>query len=151
MCSIDVDHLLHVFFDCRFASQCWQHAGLAFSMWEVEDASTWLLNTLDSADNDHLVKVGMTLWAIWFFRNKKVWENKVVSPQFVVEWSCNHLREWKSVSQVNRTQQTAAICNRRELARWEKPIQGKLKVNVDAAITQNSRCFSVGKLLRDHS
>lgn len=36
MCDNDVEHLLHVFFDCQFASQCWAYAGLSYDMSLVE-------------------------------------------------------------------------------------------------------------------
>ena len=41
MCTGDVEHLLHLFFDCPFAKSCWQQAGLSYDMREVEDAREW--------------------------------------------------------------------------------------------------------------
>lgn len=32
MCERDVEHLLHVFFDCAFANQCWCYAGAGYDM-----------------------------------------------------------------------------------------------------------------------
>ncbi|XP_074352920.1 uncharacterized protein LOC141692079 [Apium graveolens] len=94
--------------------------------------------------------MAMTLWAISFFRNKKVWENKVVTPRFVVEWSMNQLHDWKSaVSKVQGNQKPSVVTVRRENSRWVRPDQGKIKVNVDAAIVQGSSYFSAGMLLRD--
>ncbi|XP_074323028.1 uncharacterized protein LOC141659976 [Apium graveolens] len=38
LCNVDVEHLLHVFFDCRFASECWSKAGIVYDMQRVEEA-----------------------------------------------------------------------------------------------------------------
>lgn len=39
-CAIgEVEHLLHLFFDCRFADKCWRRVGLLYDMWEVENGS----------------------------------------------------------------------------------------------------------------
>lgn len=39
MCNRDVEHMLHVFFDCQYANQCWDHVGLHYDMREVHSSS----------------------------------------------------------------------------------------------------------------
>lgn len=39
VCSQDIEHMLHVFFDCPFASQCWLYMGKVYNIREVEVAS----------------------------------------------------------------------------------------------------------------
>lgn len=152
MCNTDEEHLFHVFFDCEFASQCWQYAGLSFNFWEVEDVSTWLLNKLATDNSDQIITIAMVLWAIWFFRNKRVWEEKRVTPGFAVDWGLKQLHDWKqAVSQVQNLQQGHTTANNRENAKWVRPVQGKFKVNVDAGIAEGSNCFTIGMLLRDHT
>lgn len=46
MCEKDVEHLLHLFFDCDFAKQCWSVVNLNFDMRNVENALDWLLQKL---------------------------------------------------------------------------------------------------------
>lgn len=48
MCTGDVEYLLHLFFDCMFASSCWHHVGLYYDMREVESAPEWFLNKLST-------------------------------------------------------------------------------------------------------
>ncbi|KAL8093239.1 hypothetical protein AgCh_035216 [Apium graveolens] len=125
---------------------------LQFDMGEVEDATIWLLEQLATENNDKLVKVVMTLWAIWFFRNKKVWDNKIVTPDFAVNWSLKQLQEWKiAVSKVIDSSERPTTVTRREGTKWTHLEQGKLKVNVDASIEQGSSCYSIGMILRDHT
>lgn len=64
LCNRDVEHKLHVFFDCLFATQCWQLAGLGFDMADVKNALGWLLNRLETDNNDTLIKVAIVLWGI---------------------------------------------------------------------------------------
>lgn len=35
-----------------------------FNMWEVEDATAWLLDKLTSENHDQLIKISLTFWAI---------------------------------------------------------------------------------------
>lgn len=152
LCNTDIEHLIHVFFYCNFASQCWQHIGLQFDMWEVEDATVWLLEKLATENNDNLIKIAMTPWVIWFFCNKEVWDNKTVTPNFAPDWSLKQLLEWRiEVSQVNGPKQHPAITIRKEATKWVRPEQRKLKVNVDASIVQGSSFYSVGMIHRDHT
>lgn len=43
MCLVDIEHMSHLFFDCKFAAGCWEHANLCFDWSEVENANEWLL------------------------------------------------------------------------------------------------------------
>lgn len=88
----------------------------------IEDIPAWLLNKLSLENYVHLKKVVMLLWSIWFFRNKKVWENKSVSPQLVVDWSLQHVHEWKVATASSKASQVIAV-NRvnRSDSRWIKP------------------------------
>lgn len=77
---------MHVFFDCNFARCCWQHAGLEFDMGDVFSAPEWLLHKLNVSPQDELIKISTVLYGIWVWRNKRVWENKVVSGAIVLSW-----------------------------------------------------------------
>lgn len=152
MCTTDDEHLLHLFFDCEFASQCWHYAGLSFDLWEIGDVSNWLLNKLMTESHVQISKIAMILWTIWFFRNKRVWEEKSVNPVFAVDWGLKQLHDWKkAVAQVQNSQQAYTTVINKENVKWVKPEQGKFKVNVDAGIVEGSTCFTIGMLLRDHT
>lgn len=43
MCNEDIEHMLHFFFYCKFATDCWNKIGILFDMQSVESASSWLL------------------------------------------------------------------------------------------------------------
>lgn len=95
MCDADVEHLLHLFFDCPFATSCWQYVGMPLDMSTVEYAPDWLLQKLNEASHEEIVLIARVLWGIWFFRNKKVWENKTVNDMVAMEWSAKYFADWR--------------------------------------------------------
>lgn len=91
-CEEDVEHLLHIFFDCRFVAQCWKYNGISFDMSTVESAPLWLLDRLSTESHDKNVTISAVILGIWFVRNK---ENQMLMPKIVVDWSMNQIEEWK--------------------------------------------------------
>lgn len=86
-----MEHLLHVFLDCRFANACWRVLGLEFDTSTIESCPDWLLQSLVSESHERLVQVATVLWGIWSARNLKVWENKVVPPELSMQWSAKQV------------------------------------------------------------
>lgn len=66
LCNVDIEHLLHLFFDCQYASSCWQSVGLVYDMREVTSALDWLLKKLELANHDEIIKICVTLWGYDF-------------------------------------------------------------------------------------
>ena len=76
VCNADKEHLLHLFFDCRFAENCWQSVDLKYDMREAYSVSDCLLHESAIAKYEDIVSICLVLWGIWFWRNKKVWQNQ---------------------------------------------------------------------------
>lgn len=150
MCNRDIEHLGHVFFDCDFATQCWNTVGIVYDMSTVDQIPEWLLQKLASAPAEEVIKICVVLWGIWFWRNKKVWEGKSVSAGFAMEGSFRMVNEWKeakrkqvAVSSSSRSKPQKYVC------RWKPPEEDTLEVNVDASIYPGSETFSIGMLIRN--
>lgn len=47
----------------------------------------WLLNFLTDEKRDAVTLIVSVLWGIWFFRNKLVWENMLVTAKVATNWS----------------------------------------------------------------
>lgn len=152
MCNVDVEHMVHVFSDCCFAKQCWQEAGIINDMTHNEYASDWLNSKLALDNQENLTKIAMVLWGIWFARNKKVWEEKLLTPKLAVELSMKHIQEWReAVRHVKGPDRSGSSTGRRDHAvKWQCPVEGQLKLNVDASVFPGSTSFTVGMVLRDH-
>lgn len=106
------------------------------------DATVWMLEKLCTESYDKLVRIAMILWDIWFFRNKRVWESEVVTPQFAADWSLKQLQDWKvAIAKSQSSQNTNHNGDQSKSTRWVAPECGKLKVNVNAAIVQGQSLF----------
>lgn len=151
MCNSDVEHLLHLFFDCTFAKQCWDKVGLSLDMWSVESAPEWLLQQLANSNGERIVKIVTTLWSIWTARNMKIWEQKFINPNVIVEWSVKYVTDWCEAKK--RSLKTRISGTTGELtaeARWSPPNVNHFKLNVDASVFPGTQNFSVGMVIRDH-
>lgn len=151
MCNADVEHLLHVFFDCPFAHNCWQYTGGSFDMHAVEFAPDWLLWQLSNVSDSELIRIAKVLWGIWFFRNKKVWESKIVTHVVAMDWSAKILSDWENAKQrrANMVPSTLTSISHAPPV-WKPPDAGCFKLNVDASFHAGANTFSVGLVLRNH-
>lgn len=151
LCLNDIEHLLHIFLDCSFAKRCWNLLGLEFDTSSAESCSEWLLQRLAEEDGEKMVQVAIVLWGIWSARNMLVWENKKVTPENAMQWSINQVRQWQEVQVVRSSNDVIGMPSHRpELALWNAPATGKLKVNVDASVVSGASSFAIGMVLRDH-
>ena len=150
MCNTDIEHLLHVFFDCQYAAQCWDHAGLQYDMMAVESAPEWLLNRVNEGTMQEVCKVASVLWGIWYGRNKRVWDDKLISPAIATDWSMRAVKEWQQAQknrpdQVNSRESTVL----KKSVSWRPPDAGSMKINVDASLSKESDSYAVGMVIRD--
>lgn len=93
MCNFDNENMAHVLFTCPFVVACWQCTGLRYDLSMEEYAPSWLLNEIQSVNSSQAVVITRVLWEVWFFRNKKVWENKVVTAAVAMEWKAKVISE----------------------------------------------------------
>lgn len=120
-------------------------------MQEVECVSEWLIHKISNDPSEEVEVVAKVLWGIWLFRNRKVWENKVVNNVVAMDWSRKSISDWQMAK---RTKCQNQLMDARTVARathkWKPPREGCMKLNVDAVIKLDAQSFSVGLILRDH-
>lgn len=84
----------------------------------------------------YVLFIAMTLWGIWFFGNKKVWENKFVTLKFVMEWSSKQLADRKRANDKLVTPRTSGVLSRHPVStKWVAPGTGCLKSKCRCFIT----------------
>lgn len=71
------------------------YAGLNYNMHEVFCAPDWLIQKINEGKVEEVSKIAIVLWGIWSWRNKKVWEGKVVSQTLAVDGSTKIVRDWR--------------------------------------------------------
>ncbi|KAK8579910.1 hypothetical protein V6N12_070211 [Hibiscus sabdariffa] len=89
------------------------------------------------------LKLLILIWAIWTSRNKLVHENVKQYAFAVVRFSMNYVREITFVSSSLATLQNPMM------AKWSRPFDPSVKINVDAAFDSSSSRASSGVVVRD--
>ncbi|WOH01628.1 hypothetical protein DCAR_0521012 [Daucus carota subsp. sativus] len=150
MCTGEVEHLRHLFFECGFAKECWQQKGFDSNVWDIESSHEWLLHTLANGPDEILVKMVSVLWGVWFARNKRIFENRFMSPATVMAWSAKQILEWQIANK--KVSFSPHLSNRQQGdgRKWQVPEQGCLKINVDASVVDGQNSFGIGMVLRNH-
>lgn len=60
------------------------------------EANLWLLEKIQAASQSELSIVCTTLYGIWYWRNKQVWEGKIVPGNVAIECSMKMVQDWKN-------------------------------------------------------
>ncbi|XP_074346115.1 uncharacterized protein LOC141684873 [Apium graveolens] len=118
---------------------------------EVEYVSDRLFRKLSTESGDSLVKIATILWAVWFARNQKIFEGKLLTPEFAMQWSSRQISEWQLAQRKHcpNIRPTRSSSNQ-EVNKWCPPATGELKVNVDVSVYEGEDFFSIGMVMRNH-
>ena len=119
-------------------------------MMAVESAPEWLLNRVYEGTMQEVCKVASVLWGIWYGRNKRVWDDKLISPAIATDWSMRAVKEWQQAQknrpdQVNSRESTVL----KKSVSWRPPDARSMKINVDASLSKESDSYAVGMVIRD--
>lgn len=101
---------------------------------------------LNSLSSDSMRRVGMLLWAIWWRRKGKVWEDVDHPTAVVIRRASEELSEGERV----QSKSPSSVSVHQHQVRWHKPPLGSVKCNY-AAIFKEHHCCGVGICIRDHS
>lgn len=108
-----------------------------YDMREVYEAPSWVLHKLATISGDEATKVATVLWGVWYARNLKVWENKVLSPVLAMEGSSKQIMERREALARRTSEQSNSKSDQtRRIQRWAPPVEGVLKLNVDVSVLQ---------------
>lgn len=120
-------------------------------MMEVFSAPDWLLEKLHSASHNEVVKICTIFYGIWYWRNKLVWENRVIAANLAMEGVFLQMKEWvearKSVDKARVIHTHSGNSNDKQ---WYPPDINMMKVNVDASWHTEASSFTIGTVIRDH-
>lgn len=134
----------HLFFECSFAKECWLKLGINVDSWDIELSHEWLLQKLATGSKEEILKIVTALWGVWFARNKRIFENKIMTPDFVMAWSRRQIVEWQEANRKSQESDTRIVENREAENMWKAPIAGCLKINVDALFVKGQDFYLIG-------
>ena len=101
-----------------------------------------------TASRDQILLIYVLCRSIWQRRNDWVWNHVATSPFGVHSRACCMFTEWQRAREdnsVHNTQQHTMV----RFWTWCKPLEGWVKINVDAAFVQGTDQVWVGCVIRD--
>ena len=102
MCDQEDETLDHLFLKCHFARALWFALPWNFCSNAIPSIRQWLITTLEKykasngQDDNVLTNISATLWVIWTYRNKVMFENETVDVQQAISITRYLLKEWKT-------------------------------------------------------
>ncbi|CAN6270926.1 unnamed protein product [Urochloa humidicola] len=144
-----VDSWKHALLDCNYARCVWalerEETVESICTIQHKDARGWLAEVLSTLPQEELIRVVVTLWAIWYARRKVVYENSFQSPLSTHSFIDRYVADLDmAVPQQEKKELRKSVS-----LRWIPPPSGVAKINVDAAISKNMRLGSVVAVARD--
>jgi ribonuclease HI len=86
------------------------------------------------------------LWSIWKQRNNRIWNNIIDAQNFVFTCAATVLSDWQSPHRVR----TGELIQPIEIVhRWKKPINGRVKCNIDASFSSTLNKVGIGMCIRN--
>jgi hypothetical protein len=142
----------HVFFSCETSTLARQTAGLNNILdhrLQQGNSVRDIIHSICSFESKEVAGIfAMMLWVLWNNRNNMVWNDVSESGHNLGYKSRALWDEWKLVYQQKNSAGTPL--QQQQNLRWEKPMFGWYKCNVDAAFHQELNKISTGWCLRDH-
>ncbi|KAL5784703.1 hypothetical protein ACOSQ2_007095 [Xanthoceras sorbifolium] len=95
--------------------------------------------------------LAVSLWRLWFRRNRLIHENVALPAIDILNWSISFLAEFyaANLSSLPTTSSSLFSTGSSSAEHWKAPIEGWYKLNVDASLN-NAACFvGLGAVVRD--
>uniref|UniRef100_A0A803NML8 Uncharacterized protein n=1 Tax=Cannabis sativa TaxID=3483 RepID=A0A803NML8_CANSA len=112
--------------------------------------STWLEEVYTRFVDSERRLISMVVWAIWKCRNDLVWDNKSKFVREVVTLATTVLNQWHSARDKIQDTSLGFLNSKDSDEHWRIPNVETIKVNTDAAIFEQSQCFSYSLVARNH-
>lgn len=118
-------------------------------MREVECATDWLLDKLNTKSVDNLISIVKVLTGIWIARNKKVWEAKEIDSSTIMAMSSKQIMDSQEGNQKYKVSSLRLVSEAVKVTKWVPSDCGWVKLNVDASIIEGESSFAVGMVIRN--
>jgi len=115
-----------------------------------EDARGWLHEAVANLRHEDLVRLTVTMWAIWYARRKAIHEEMFQNPLSTHNFIERFLSDLETATPTEVKQRQGESI-RPQGPRWIPPPRGVLKVNVDAALSKNSDIAAMAAVARDET
>ncbi|CAN1135828.1 Putative ribonuclease H protein At1g65750 [Linum perenne] len=98
ICGSATEDFNHLFFDCQYAEDCWEHASLCVWIADIKLNTPlfddWLQRLLLSAATDSREKAAVVLWGLWRERNRRVWTQEACTARTATKLALEDVANW---------------------------------------------------------
>jgi ribonuclease HI len=152
LCDQENEDDWHIIFTCEASTLARHYAGLDSilvpRLQRYNSAKDVIFSICSNEDKATAGLFAVMVWVLWSNRNSKVWDD-MSEHGCTLGYKSKHLwDEWAAVQQLQ--QATPTHIQQQQHIRWEKPMFGWYKCNVDAAFHKNLNKTSTGWCLHDH-
>jgi hypothetical protein len=156
-CKREPKTTLHVLWNCLAAQDVWGGRGKRKSYFqkcriEFVNFEALLEEFIHRFDKDIVEFMVVLARQIWLRRNSYVFEGEFRHPNAVFDGVARALEEYKRCLQLDRE----LVDKEKEVTKvtekkWTPPLEGKIKINWDAAVNAKGNCIGLGIVARDCS
>ncbi|KAL4272451.1 hypothetical protein GQ457_13G023230 [Hibiscus cannabinus] len=144
VCNLANETTEHVFRDCHIACLVWTQLGFVWPQYAtLLPFKEWLSWLFDSFPMNRLVLLVITLWSLWYARNKKVHEANLQTPEQICAFIVSYCRELELIASklhlISSTQNSL----------WQAPDPPLVKANFDASFSGVDRASWSGVVVRN--
>ncbi|CAN1824958.1 Putative ribonuclease H protein At1g65750 [Linum perenne] len=150
VCGSNPEDYNHLFFNCSYAIDCWNSAGLSDRFDSIRTSSPQAAGRfqllLQVAQTDFRDSASIVLWGIWNERNRRVWRNESCTARTAMKLAFDDVSNWLAAqaSPVPPAQPAVHPCEK-----WHAPPFGSLKCNSDVGFHAATNEMGMGIILRD--
>ncbi|KAH9683148.1 reverse transcriptase domain-containing protein [Citrus sinensis] len=148
LCNACNETVTHALLECGFARSCWISSAVG-ALGHYTSFLGWLEFIFTMYNKENCQLAAMICWRIWIHRNDFVWNQRRSSGLQVLNSAGRMLFQWQSAKNQLLWADVAAVNGNHGAVCWEKPCDGWLKCNVDAAIFKAHGKFSIGCVIRN--
>uniref|UniRef100_A0A803NFH1 Reverse transcriptase domain-containing protein n=1 Tax=Cannabis sativa TaxID=3483 RepID=A0A803NFH1_CANSA len=149
VCSSAEETIFHALVECPTAAICWERTGIGTVLHQNFNFLVWCMEAFQQVDKSGKETVVAVCWALWNARNDKVWQGKSVGADGIVSSAKNFLNHWQNAQKTVIETTFSGLIPGDAAEHWFAPIDGRVKVNVDAALFSNPHHVGIGLVARD--
>lgn len=134
---------IHVLRDCDWARLVWKNIKDLPMSFSAESFKEWVAEIVNNKVHPSLELICMCAWQIWKARNDLWFEKILIHPNMCFFRAKDLLDEY------GKTNVKLGHVKARREAKWSRPPEGFVKINIDAAVDIGAGRAAIGMVARD--
>ncbi|KAL5570276.1 hypothetical protein UlMin_026851 [Ulmus minor] len=146
-CGLGPETIFHAFWGYDLARKVWNLSGFnhIIERFDKNDILSFMARVSGQLDENNFRLFLVRAWQLWNTRNDHYHRNLCSHASHLFSWSVNFLSKFLDVMNIGVGEVPRSI----DKLAWKPPEDGRLCLNVDAAINNGNESCGVGMILRD--